>query len=75
MSRSIEPIAGQVLADLFDRFDHGDNFWHAQISALLGDLTASQAAWRPSPDRRSIWRILRGQIAYLRALQGLPSVE
>src|SRR5690554_6741078 len=75
MSRSSEPAAGQVLVDLFDRFDHGDNLWHAQISALLGDLSASQAAWRPSPERRSIWRILRHMIFWrefvLARLQGV----
>lgn len=52
-------LAGTVLTDLFERFDHGDNVWHAPIASLIDDLTAAQAAWRPSPERHSIWQLVR----------------
>lgn len=31
---------------------------HAPLLASIEDLTAAQAAWRPSPQRKSIWEIV-----------------
>jgi len=58
---SVEPggLAGIALADLFERFDGGDNHWHASIQSLLDGLTAEQALWRPAPERHCIWQIVR----------------
>jgi uncharacterized damage-inducible protein DinB len=33
--------------------------WYAGLLRSLSDLTAEQAAWKPAPDRNSIWQIVR----------------
>lgn len=52
-------LAGMALADLFERFDHDRNLWHAPIRRLLEGLTTGQALWKPAPERHSIWEIVR----------------
>ncbi|HEV2439196.1 MAG TPA: DinB family protein [bacterium] len=38
--------------------------WQPPLSEALGGLTAAQAAWRPAPDRHSIWQIVRHLILW-----------
>lgn len=33
--------------------------WQPSLSEALGGLTAAQAAWKPAPQRHSIWQIVR----------------
>ena len=48
--------------------------WQPSLSAAIDGLTAEQAAWKPSPERHSIWQIVRHVILWkqgvLDALQG-----
>ena len=38
--------------------------WQPPLSQALGGLTAAQAAWRPAPERHSIWQIVRHLILW-----------
>jgi DinB family protein len=38
--------------------------WQPPLRETLGGLTAAQAAWKPAPDRRSIWQIVRHLILW-----------
>ena len=33
--------------------------WHPPLAEAVGGLTAAQAAWKPAPERHSIWQIVR----------------
>jgi uncharacterized damage-inducible protein DinB len=48
--------------------------WQPPLSGAIDGLTAEQAAWKPSPERHSIWQIVRHVILWkqgvLDALQG-----
>jgi uncharacterized damage-inducible protein DinB len=46
---------------LFDRdtFFSGENFWQPSLCELIEPLTFEQALWKPSPERHSIWELLR----------------
>lgn len=37
------------------------------LTATLAGLTAAQAAWKPAPDRHSIWQIVRHMILWMEA--------
>lgn len=56
-----------------------DGVWYASWQSAISGLNALQAAWKPQPDRHSIWQIVNqchmGQIMYLRALQGFDPIE
>lgn len=38
--------------------------WQPPLSTALDGLTAAQAAWKPSPERHSIWQIVRHLILW-----------
>jgi DinB family protein len=38
--------------------------WQPPLSEAVGGLTAAQAAWKPAPDRHSIWQIIRHLILW-----------
>lgn len=38
--------------------------WQPPLTAAIAGLTAAQAAWKPSPDRHSIWQIVRHLILW-----------
>lgn len=38
--------------------------WQPPLSQALGGLTAAQAAWKPAPERHSIWQIVRHLILW-----------
>lgn len=50
--------------------------WYPPLGLAIKGLTAEQAAWKPSPERHSIWQIVRHLIHWksgvLRALDGDP---
>lgn len=46
----------RLLADMDAVFC--EDGWHASLLDAVGDLTAAQAAWTPSPPRNSVWRIV-----------------
>lgn len=50
--------------------------WQPPLSQALGGLTAAQAAWKPAPERHSIWQIVRHLILWkggvLEAWNGNP---
>ncbi len=52
------------MAAAIDRFlEFGDyvfekEAWHVPLVDAIRDLTAAQAAWRPAPQRHSIWQIV-----------------
>ncbi|MDQ7829409.1 MAG: DinB family protein [Armatimonadota bacterium] len=50
--------------------------WHPPLATAVHGLTAAQAAWKPAPERHSIWQIVRHVIHWkrgvLRALEGDP---
>lgn len=51
-------------------------FWHPPLHMAISGLTAEQAAWKPSPERHSIWQIVKHLIHWksgvLRYLDGDP---
>lgn len=53
--------------------------WQPPLSVAVEGLTAAQAEWRPSPERHSIWQIVRHLIlwkqAVLNAWNGSPQDE
>jgi uncharacterized damage-inducible protein DinB len=53
--------------------------WQPSLTEALSDLTAAQAAWKPAPDRHSIWQIVRHLILWKRgvlsAWDGAPPSE
>jgi uncharacterized damage-inducible protein DinB len=42
--------------------------WQPSLSEALADLTAAEAAWKPNPDRHSIWQIVRHLILWKRGV-------
>jgi uncharacterized damage-inducible protein DinB len=42
--------------------------WQPSLSEALGGLTAAQAAWKPAPERHSIWQIVRHLILWKRGV-------
>lgn len=50
--------------------------WHPPLAIAVKELTAEQAAWKPSPERHSIWQIVRHILHWkrgvLQALDGDP---
>lgn len=41
---------------------HNSNTWITATRKALGDLTLEQAAWKPDPDRHSIWQIVNHMV-------------
>jgi uncharacterized damage-inducible protein DinB len=48
----------QALIAHFDSVFEGPNGDYPAVLEALKDLTAAQAAWKPAPDRNSIWQIV-----------------
>lgn len=70
-----ELVAHHVHTTLYDEKVQ----WQPPLSGALRGLTASEAAWKPSPARHSIWQIVRHLIHWkrgvLRAWDGDPPGE
>jgi hypothetical protein len=57
-----------------------DGLWHAPWSKAVDGLTPAQAAWKPGPDRHSIWQLVHHIIFWrevtLRTIDGSkPATE
>jgi len=54
----------------------GEGLWHVPWGKALEGLSASQAAWKPAPQRHSIWQIVNHILFWreylLRELAGAP---
>ena len=59
-----ELVVDHIHTTLYDE----DWQWQPPLSAALEGLTAGQAAWRPAPERHSIWQIVRHLILWKRAV-------
>jgi len=60
-----------LLVDHLD-FTFSKEAWHPPLGMAVRGLTAAQAAWKPSPERHSIWQIVRHVIHWKRGvLEGL----
>jgi DinB superfamily len=55
-----------VLDQLITTFDEGT--WQPPLSKAMDGLNARQAAWKPSPERHSIWQIVRHVILWKRSV-------
>lgn len=68
-------IADHVHTTLYEE----DWQWQPSLSEALAGVTAVQAAWKPGPDRHSIWQIVRHLILWkggvLAAWDGSPPDE
>lgn len=69
----------KALAETIRRsFEHG-NRWHAPLLQLVQDLTLEQALWRPGPERKCVWEIVRHMVFWRRYLlarvQGLATPD
>lgn len=64
-----------LLADHLE-FTASKEAWHPPLDMAVSGLTAAQAVWKPSPERHSIWQIVRHLIHWkqgvLRSLDGAP---
>lgn len=51
---------GAMVDELLRWLDHAFEHegWHVSLLDAVGGLTADQAAWAPSPERNSIWKIV-----------------
>lgn len=50
-------MSRQIFADLW-KVSHDKSGWYTAFGDALKDLTPQQAAWKPNPDRHSIWQIV-----------------
>jgi len=48
-----------ALAQLARQSFAGGNYWHGPLTTMVESLTAEQALWRPAPERKCIWEIVR----------------
>jgi uncharacterized damage-inducible protein DinB len=59
-----ELVTDHVHTTLYDE----DWQWQPPLSGALRGLSAAQAAWKPAPERHSIWQIVRHLILWKRAV-------
>jgi hypothetical protein len=59
------PMTREELLELWDEGWAGGMGWYAPWSQVLEGMTPEQAAWRPRPERHSIWQIA-GHIMFWR---------
>jgi DinB superfamily len=55
--RREEPLKDLLLTHLDYTFEK--EAWQPSLAMAVRGLTAAQAAWRPGPNRHSIWQIVR----------------
>lgn len=49
----------KALANVMRMSFDGDSQWHAPLLRMVETLDAEQALWRPTPERKCIWEIVR----------------
>lgn len=59
-----ELVVDHVHTTLYDE----DVQWQPPLSGALRGLTAAEAAWKPAPERHSIWQIVRHLILWKRGV-------
>ena len=80
MSRDVRLTIKELVVDHVHTTLYQEDWqWQPSLSEALEGLTAAQAAWKPAPERHSIWQIVRHLILWkrgvLNAWDGDPPVE
>lgn len=52
-------VLSKTLADMVQRSFGGGGEWHAPLMKMVEHLSTDQALWRPAPERKCIWEIVR----------------
>lgn len=69
MSRETAVTLKELVVDHVHTTLHEEDWqWQPSLSEALGGLTAAQAAWKPAPERHSIWQIVRHLILWKRGV-------
>jgi len=69
MSRGVALTLQQLAVDhVHTTLEPEDWQWQPSLKEALEGLTAAQAAWKPAPERHSIWQIVRHLILWKRGV-------
>src|SRR5881396_2590272 len=69
MSRDVRPTIKELVVDHVHTTLYQEDWqWQPSLSEALEGLTAAQAAWKPAPERHSIWQIVRHLILWKRGV-------
>ena len=69
MSREVTLTLQELVVDhVHTTLHEEDSQWQPSLSEALNGLTAAQAAWKPAPERHSIWQIVRHLILWKRGV-------
>ena len=69
MSRGVALTLRELVVDhVHTTLEPEDWQWQPSLKEALEGLTAAQAAWKPSPERHSIWQIVRHLILWKRGV-------
>ena len=69
MSREVTLTLQELVVDhVYTTLHEEDSQWQPSLSEALNGLTAAQAAWKPAPERHSIWQIVRHLILWKRGV-------
>jgi uncharacterized damage-inducible protein DinB len=69
MSERAALTLGELVVDhIHTTLDDEDWQWQPPLSGAVEGLTAAQAAWKPAPERHSIWQIVRHLILWKRGV-------
>jgi len=55
----VSDVLSKTLADMVQRSFGGGGEWHAPLMKMVEHLSTDQALWRPAPERKCIWEIVR----------------
>ena len=69
MSRDVRLTIKELVVDHVHTTLYQEDWqWQPSLSEALEGLTAAQAAWKPAPERHSIWQIVRHLILWKRGV-------
>ncbi len=69
MSRGVALTLKELVVDhVHTTLEPEDWQWQPSLKEALEGLTAAQAAWKPTPERHSIWQIVRHLILWKRGV-------
>src|SRR2546429_9421574 len=69
MSRDVRLTIKELVVDhVHTTLYQEDSQWQPSLTEALEGLTAAQAAWKPAPERNSIWQIVRHLILWKRGV-------
>lgn len=63
----VNPLS-RALAETIGRSFEDGNRWHSPMWELVGNLSVEQALWRPGPERKCIWELVRHTILWRKYL-------